>query len=312
MTAPALIVLLTVLNYRGVRPGARTGNLFTILKTAGLALMLAGVAAQSRPVPVDWSWPAQWSVTQLALGIVPVLWAYEGWNLVTFISGEIRDARRNIPLALGTGLLFVIVVYAASMWVYLRVMPVSEIAASAAVAPEAAMRVMGRAGGTFVTLTMIFAVVGATNAAVLAAPRLYYAQARDKLLFRPFAYLHPVFRTPSRGLVLQCIWSSVLTLTGSYEMLLTSCVFVAWLIYGMCAAGVVVLRRRRPALPRAYRMWGAPWTTGLFAIIALAVAAGSFVTRPVASGAGLALLLAGVPLYLRWRGRTGDTKYTIS
>ena len=153
------------------------------------------------------------------------------------------------------------------------------------------------------TLTMIFAVVGATNAAVLAAPRLYYAQARDGLLFRPFAYLHPVFRTPSRGLLLQCIWSSVLSLTGSYEMLLTSCVFVAWLIYGTCAAGVIVLRWKRPDIPRAYRMWGAPWTTALFSLTAVAVAAGSFVTRPVASGAGLLLLLAGIPLYLRWRRR---------
>jgi APA family basic amino acid/polyamine antiporter len=306
LSAPCLIVALTIVNYRGVRAGAWTGNFFTILKVGGLLLMLAAITTQTRPVGIDWSWPEDWHLSQMAVAIVPILWAFEGWNLVTFVSGEVRDARRNIPLALGLGLLIVLAVYVASLWSYLRVLTVPEIISSTAVAPQAAIRVMGSAGGTLVTLTMIVAVIGSTNASVLAAPRLYYAQARDGMFFRPFARVHPLFHTPSTGLVLQCIWASVLSLTGSYEMLLTSCVFVAWLIYGSCAAGVIVLRWRAPELPRTYRMWGAPWTTAVFSLTAAAVVTGSFLTRPLPSGAGLALMLAGIPLYVRWRRRTMD------
>jgi basic amino acid/polyamine antiporter, APA family len=301
LAAPGLIVVLTVLNYRGVRTGIWAGNLFTAAKVAGLVLMLAAVAAQGEPVAVDWSWPAQWTFAQMAAGIVPVLWAYEGWNLVTFVAGEMRNPKRDVPLALGGGLLVVLCVYALSVWVYLRVMTVPEIVASPAVAPEAAMRVAGAAGGRFVTLTMIFAVVGATNAAVLAAPRLYWSQAMDGLFFGRFAHLHPVFRTPSHGLVVQCVWASALSSTGSYEMLLSSCIFVAWIFYGLCAAAVALLRFRSPGLARPYRMWGAPWTPALFAATAAAVVAGSFIARPLPSLAGLALMSAGIPFYLRWR-----------
>jgi APA family basic amino acid/polyamine antiporter len=263
--------------------------------------MIAAVAARSESVPVDWSWPQGWTPLQLAAGIVPVLWAYEGWNLVTFVAGEMRNARRDVPLALAIALGVVICVYAVSVWVYLRVLTLQEIIASPAVAPEAAMRAMGPAGGGFVTLTMVFAVVGATNAAVLAAPRLYYSQARDGLFFGLFAAVHPRFQTPSRGLILQCAWASLLSLTGSYELLLGWCIFVGWMFYGMCAAGVIVLRRKAPDAPRPYRMWGAPWTAALFSAAAAAVVVGSFVTSPLASGTGLVVMAAGLPFYLRWR-----------
>lgn len=303
LAAPALLLILTILNYRGVRSGALTGNLFTLLKSAGLAVILIAVATQGQTTAIDWTWPSGWTWTQIAIAIVPVLWAYEGWNLVTFVSGEVRNASRNIPLALGTSLLIVTAIYTASIWVYLRALTVPEIIASKAVAPEAAMRVAGPVGGTFVTLTMLLAVIGSTNASVLAAPRLYYAQARDKLFFPSFAFLHPAYRTPSHGLVLQCIWASILSLSGSYELLLSSCIFVAWLFYGMCAAGVIVLRRKAPEAPRPYRMWGVPWTPALFSTTAAVVVIGSFWTRPLVSAAGLFLMLSGIPLFLHWRRR---------
>jgi APA family basic amino acid/polyamine antiporter len=300
----ALLVTLTAANYRGIRSGAWTGNFFTACKLGGLLVMLAAVSLAGDPVAIDWRWPASWSLREFALALVPVLWAYEGWNTVTFVGGEMRNPRRTIPIAMAAGLGIVIVVYLASVWVYLRVLTVPEIVASGAVAPAAAMRALGGTGGTLVTLTMIAALVGAANASVLAAPRIYFAQARDGLLFRSFGVLHPVFRTPSRALILQCVWASVLSLTGSYEVLLSWCTFTAWVFYALCVAAVILLRVREPERPRSFRMPGYPWTALVFLAIATGFVLGTLVTRPWTSAAGAAISLAGIPFYAYWKRRS--------
>lgn len=300
----ALLVGFTAINYRGVRSGAWTGNFLSACKVGGLAAMIVAVAFSSRPVPIDWSWPADWRAEQFGLALVPVLWAYEGWNVVTFVGGEMRTPLRTIPRALALGLGLVMAVYVASLWVYLRVLTVPEIVASTAVAPAAAMRVFGSTGGTFVTLTMIAAVVGAVNASVLAAPRLYFAQARDGLLFRSFATLHPVHRTPSRALVVQCVWACVLSLTGSYETLLSWCTLTAWVFYALCVGAVILLRIRQPQLPRPFRLPGYPWTAAAFLATAIGFVLSTLITRPWTSAAGLAISLAGIPFYAVWRRRS--------
>jgi APA family basic amino acid/polyamine antiporter len=300
----ALLGLFTAINYRGVRAGAWTGNFVTFCKVAGLLAMLLAVSIMANPVPIDWSWPPDWKPGQFGLALVPVLWAYEGWNVVTFVGGEMRRPTRMLPRALALGLGVVVLIYIASLWVYMRVLTVPEIVGSTAVAPAAALRVLGSAGGTLVTLTMIAAIVGAVNASVLCAPRIYFAQARDGLLFRSLATLHPVFRTPSRALILQCVWASILSLTGSYEILLSWCTFTAWVFYALCVGAVILLRIRDPDRPRPFRMPGYPWTALVFLITAIGFVLSTLITRPGTSGAGLALSLAGVPLYLYWRRRS--------
>lgn len=300
----ALLVVLTVLNILGVRTGASTGNLLNICKIAGLAGVAGAALLWPQPVPIDWSWPSDWRPAQFGLALVPVLWAYEGWNLVTFVGGEVRRPESSIPKALAAGVGVVTGVYLVSLWVYLRVLTVPEIVASDAVAPAVARRVLGGAGGTLVTLTMIVALMGATNAAILAAPRLYYAQARDGLFYGAFAKLHGRFHTPAAALTAQCVWAVLLSLTGSYETLLSWCMFVAWIFYGLCVAGVFRLRRQLPDHPRPYRMWGYPWTGAAFLLTSAAFVVSTMVTRPWTSLAGLGLMAAGLPFYFLWRRRT--------
>lgn len=302
--ACGLLVVLTVLNILGVRTGAWTGNVLTAIKVGGLGAMIAGIFVWAPPAPIDWSWPRDWTAAQFGTALIPVLWAYEGWNLVTFIAGEVREPRRNIPRALASGLGIVVVVYALSLWVYLKALPVPEIAASQAVAPEAAMRIMGPVGGTLVTLTMIVALVGAANASVLAAPRMFFAQARDGLLFPSLGRLHPKFETPSRALVVQCIWAMILAASGTYDVLLSYCTFAAWVFYTMTVAGLILLRRRHPEWPRRFLMPGYPWTPIIFVLAGAAFVGSTIVSRPGPSLAGLALIASGVPFYLYWKRRS--------
>ena len=301
LCSAGLLITLTLLNIRGVRTGAVAGNLLNVCKAYGLLGVIAAALFFHDPVPIDWGWPADWTFAQLGLAMVPVLWAYEGWNLVTFVGGEVRRAESSVPKALSAGLGVVIAVYLLSLWVYLRVLTVPEIIASEAVAPAVAQRVLGGAGGTLVTITMIIALAGATNAAILAAPRLYFAQARDGLFFRSFATVHPRFRTPVTGLIFQCVWAVILSLTGSYEALLSCCMFVAWIFYAFCVAAVFKLRREMPDRPRAYKMWGYPWSGAVFIVTAVVFVVSTLVTRPWTSLAGVALMAAGLPLYWRWR-----------
>lgn len=298
-----LLIGLTVLNIRGVRAGATTGNLLNVCKAAGLLGVIGAALLWHDPVPIDWSWPRDWTLAQAGLALVPVLWAYEGWNLVTFVGGEVKRPESSLPKALAAGLVAVIAVYLVSLWVYVRVLPVPEIVASEAVAPAVARRVLGDAGGTIVTLTMIVALMGATNAAILAAPRLYYSQSRDGLFYRSFGTLHPKYRTPAAGLVFQCVWAVILSLTGSYEMLLSCCIFVAWIFYALCVAAVFKLRRDHPEQPRPYRMWGYPWTAIAFLLTAGGFVLSTLITRPWTSLAGLGLMATGLPFYWRWRQR---------
>jgi APA family basic amino acid/polyamine antiporter len=300
----AVLMILTFINYRGVRSGAWTGNFFSACKVGGLLIMIGAVWLAGDSVRIDWSWPSNWSPRDFGLALVPVLWAYEGWNIVTFVAGEMRDPRRTIPRALAIGLGIVIAVYVASLWVYLRVLTVPEIIASTAVAPAAAMRALGSTGGTLVTMTMIAALVGALNACILGAPRVYFAQARDGLFFRSFGWLHPEYRTPSRVLIVQCVWASVLSLSGSYETLLSWCTFTAWVFYALCVGAVILLRVREADRPRSFRMPGYPWTALVFLAIAIGFVLSTLVTRPWTSAAGAAISLAGIPFYLYWKRRS--------
>jgi APA family basic amino acid/polyamine antiporter len=298
-----ILAVLTAVNYRGLRAGAWTGNFFALAKIGGLAAMILAVAWRPPVTAIDWSLPPAGSLLPYASALVPILWAFEGWNISTFVAGEMRDPRRSLPRALLFGLLSVCLVYTVSIWVYLRALSVGELAASGAVAADAAIRAVGPAGGRLVTLTMIAALVGSLNACLLGVPRLYLAQARDGLFFSPFAHLHPRFGTPSRGLLLQAGWASLLVLSGTYETLLAYCTFGAWLFYCLAVSGVIVLRRRRPDLPRPFRMPGYPWSALAFLAVAAGFVISTFLTRPLTSLAGAGLVLSGAPLYWFWRVR---------
>ena len=298
----ALIALFSFINYRGVRWAARTQNVFTALKIGGLAILIGSAFVRSAPTaPMPAAVPAALSMHGVVVTLLGCLLAYDGWQYVAFVAGEVRKPSRNIPLALAFGTGAVILLYVLANVAYFRVLPLSLIAASEHVAATAAEQTMGPIGASFVALTVMLSAAGAANGSILTSPRIYFAQARDGLFFRKLAEIHPRFRTPAFSILVQAVWTSILTLSGSYETLFSFVLFAMWLFHAMTVFGVLILRRKAPELPRPYRMWGYPLTPLLFTLFALWFVVNTFVTRPGSSLTGALIVVGGVPIYYLWK-----------
>jgi len=301
IVAVALIGIITAVNYRGTAAGALVQKIFTFLKVAGLfilinaAFVVASAAPQSAAAPV--------TASRFGMAMIACLVAYDGWVAITFIAGEIRDPRRNIPLALGLGIGACILIYLLATVAYLRVLTPAEIAAADRVGALAAQRSMGPLGGALVSLMVMISIAGSANGWVMTAPRLYFAQARDGLFFHRFAEVHARYHTPWISILMQGIWAAVLAVTGTYESLAGYAMFAAWIFYGLTALGVLILRRKAPARPRPFRMWGYPVTLVLFLIVAFGFVLNTIVATPVPSLTGTLLIASGVPAYFLWRRR---------
>jgi basic amino acid/polyamine antiporter, APA family len=301
------LAIFTWVNYRGVKFGAIVQNSFTLAKVVGIliiiaaALMLGGHAGQNPGPTVAAHGVASISLSSFGVALIACLLGYDGWVQLSFVAGEIRNPKRNVVRALTLGTLAVTAIYLLANAAYMRVLSISEIAASEHVGADAAERVLGGAGGTVVSLLILVSVLGTLNGCFLTSPRVYFAQAADGLFFRRFADVHPTYGTPGFAILAQSVWSAALLLTGSYESLIDYSLFGIWVFYGLMIAAVIVLRRTRPDLPRPYRMWGYPVTPLVFLGITLWFLLNMLVTRPGASFAGLGLILTGIPAYLIWR-----------
>lgn len=300
--AVAAIALFTFVNYRGVSFGALVQKSFTSAKLVGIlaivgSAFLFGHAHAAAPVPAV----APVTLSSFGVALVACLLAYDGWVQMSFVAGEIKNPGRNILLALAFGIAAVMTVYLLANLAYLRVLSIPEIAASTHVGADAAERVLGPVGGTLVSLIILLSIAGSLNGAVLTCPRVYFAQAQDGLFFRRFAEIHPRYRTPGFAILAQGVWASVLIVSGSYETLMDYAMFAIWLSYVFMIAGVLVLRRTQPDLPRPYRMWGYPVTPLLFLGVAVWFLGNMLITRPTPSLAALGLIAAGIPAYFLWR-----------
>jgi len=293
----ALLLGLAWINYRGVRAGAAVQNAFTLLKLAGLAaIILAGLTMAVEP-RLEGAPAAAISWAGVGAALIPCLWSYQGWFSVPMVAGEAKDPGRALPLSLGVSVSAVLGIYLLANLAYLRVLPATEMAATARPASEVMTRTLGAAGAAFVSACILVSIVGAMNASVMAGPRVYFAQARDGLLPGAFAQVHTRYETPAFSIWTQAVWSSLLALSGSYEMLITYAGFTSWLFYGLTAVGLLRLRRRRPEAPRPYRVWGFPATPLLFALVSFAFVGSTLWTAPEPSLWGLALISSGAPLY---------------
>ena len=298
----AIIVILSAVNYRGVRSGARVQNIFTALKVTGLAvLIVSAFLYRGDARTVSESTKTALSLQGWGLALLGCFLAYDGWQYIAFAAGEVRDPRRNIPRALAIGTGAVMLLYLLANIAYSRVLPLDTIAGTERVSAVTAERTMGPYGAMLIALTIVFSSAGAANGAILTSPRIYFAQALDGLFFRKMAEVHPRFQTPAFAIAVQGIWSSVLALSGSYELLISYVLFTIWLFHAMTVFGVVLLRRRYPDRPRPYRMWGYPASPLLFSAFALWFLANTFVSRPGPSAAGALIIALGVPVYFRWK-----------
>jgi len=313
------IGLLTAVNCLGVVLGAWIQNLFTVSKIAAIGV-LVGLAffvgpgdwghfwtsfrmAEFRPLREDAV--GMGFLAALAVALSKALFAYDAWNSVTFAAEEVKEPHRTVPRSMVLGTLGVMAVYVLATMAYLYLVPVEEMARvpDNRIGEAAARRLFGPIGAQLIAVAIMISAFGCDNGLILAGPRVYYAMARDGLFFRRASYLHPRFRTPVPSLVLQGLWASVLTVSGTYNALLTYTTFASLLFGAMTVGGVFVLRRKHPDWARPYRCWGYPVVPLVYILVALFFIVYVIIGDPRSSGAGLLLVLLGVPAYLYWAGR---------
>jgi basic amino acid/polyamine antiporter, APA family len=235
--------------------------------------------------------------------LVAALWAYDGWNNAGMLGSEIDRPERNLPRALVFGTLLTVALYLLTNWAYFSVLTAPEVAGRERVAADMMRKILGAGGGKLVSAAAMVSIFAAINGSILSGSRVPYAMARNRYFFSFLAKVHPRFRTPSTSIVLVSCWACVLLLSGQFKELYTMVIFPSWILYGMTAASVIVLRIRRPDLPRPYRVAGYPVIPVLFVLVAGALLWDTFRTSPRESGIGLILILVGLPFYWYWKRR---------
>ena len=306
IAATLMVLLISGLNIFGVRSSGAVQILFTAAKLLVLAILIMlglsyGHGSWQGFHPFFAAGVHGGGLAAFGLATVSALWAYDGWNNLSMVAGEVKDAQRNVPRALILGSLVVLTVYVLADLAYFHVLPVSQILGTNTVASDTARRILGGRGGEFVAVGVMISIFAALNGTILAGSRIPYATARAGLFPASLATVNPRFHTPVVSLVGQAIIASLLTLTGEYQSLYTKVIFSEFLFYALCTAAVFVLRWREPELPRPYRTWGYPVVPALFVILAVGVLVDTFWVQRADSLWGIALVGSGIPAYWIWK-----------
>jgi len=309
IVAILLIFALAVVNFLGVKWGALVQNLFTIIKLAALIFLIVVVFAFAKGNASNFVTPAPGAAAgnvagAFGIAMVAALWAFKGWEVATFSAGETRNPQKNLPLGIFVGTLLVIALYLGANLAYLYAFPVEAVAASSRIASDAMNFAIGPLGATFIAVAILFSITGACNGHLLTGPRVYFAMARDGVFFKNVARLHHRFLTPYFAILAVCLWASILCISGTFEQLFTYVVFGLWIFFGLTVGAVMILRRKRPDLPRPYKTWGYPVTPVLFIAAALYISINSLINTFWNSFIGLAIILLGIPAYFYWRSRS--------
>jgi APA family basic amino acid/polyamine antiporter len=311
LVAVGAILVNSAINYAGVKRSSTLQTSITVTKVAAVALIVIVGFALGSQLPSHYQYSSDVAIgdaphvtpvivmSEFLLAVVAGLFAFGGWHVVTYTAEETVAPERTIPRALGLGIAIVTVAYIALNAVYFYILPVDKVLASTRVAADAAAVVLGNAGAAGISALVMFSVFGAMMGSILAAPRVYFAMARDRLLFQWVNQLHPRFGTPHRAIALQAIWASVLVLTGTYRQLFSRVIFTEWIFFALMAGGIFLLRRRPDYRP-AYRVWGYPWAPLVFVLASMAIVINRLIAIPFDSVAGLALVAAGIPVYYIW------------
>ncbi|HET8826327.1 MAG TPA: amino acid permease, partial [Terriglobales bacterium] len=237
----------------------------------------------------------------MGVALIAVFFAYDGWVYVTWVSGEIKNPRRNVPLAMVLGVLAVGVVYILMNMAYVYAMPVSEVARNEAIAHTAAAMLFSPAVAVWLSVLVAISCFSAAASCILSGARVYLAMAQDGVFFKSMAQVHPRWRTPAFSLIGQGIWAALLTLSGRYDQLYEFVMYGMVLSYTLTVIGLFILRRKRPDIPRPYRCTGYPWIPGLYVLITAAWTLNIIITRPTQALAGTLIILIGIPGYLYWK-----------
>jgi APA family basic amino acid/polyamine antiporter len=301
----ALVLILTLgaINYVGVKVGGNVQVAVTVVKVALIGFVIVAGLLYAHPVAASLPLPAPPLRTGFIAALVAALWAYDGWNNVGMVASEIRNPKRNLPLALIAGTIAVIAIYMLANWAYFRVLTPAEVAGHKLVAAEMMQRVQGPAGAAAVSVAAMISIFAALNGSILSGARVPYAAARDGLFFKAAARVHPAFHTPGVSIMMLTGWSCLLVLSGKYDDLFNFVIFGSWILYAMATASVFVLRIKRPDLPRPYKTLGYPIVPALFLVGAGVLEVRTLIDKPQQAITGIVLMLLGLPFYFYWKAR---------
>lgn len=318
MVTIGLLTFLTFINYLGVKFGGRVVAFFTSTKLLlmlffvfmALFLTSGNVSNFSTNIPI-----ADMPQKSIFLGIIAALsgafWAYDGWNNVTYLAGEIKNPQKSIPVGLFIGTAIIITMYLLVNIAYIYVLPMTEMAKSTLVAADAANKILGGIGAGFIAALVMVSTFGTSNGTIMASARVYYAMAHRGMFFQKIGNIHPKFFTPANALWIQLFWSALLVLSGTFDILTDMLIFVSWIFYALGAYGVFILRKKMPDTPRPYKVWGYPYVPIIFIIFAFFFVVFTLYndiisyidgrSQLINSVFGLLLLATGIPFYFLFK-----------
>ena len=310
LIAVSSIVILTAINFYGIRSGSTVQNLFTIIKLIAIGLLvIAGIiiiaknyAGPTATAAISASEPTN-LISAFGVALIAVLWTYDGWYAVNSVASEIKNPQKNLPLSLITGILIIGALYLLINLFYVYSLSIAELKGVVRVGEKTVSVTFGSQIGGAMTGLILVSILGCLSATILPGPRIYYAMANDGLFFTSFARVHPQHHSPSVAVIWQGIWASILCLSGTYEQLYTYVVFTSLVFYIALAAAIFILRQKKPNADRPYKVWGYPFVPVIFGLAMLLIAINSLVERPLESMVGIGLIVVGLPVYLFWKTR---------
>ena len=304
--AVVTLLALTAVNCLGVRAGSNVQSTLMVLKIVAVAvLVIVGLAAEGAPPRTSGMISGEATLPALLAAMVPVLFAYGGWQTASFVSGEMTAPRRDLPRALLIGVIGVVVLYVAVNVACLHVLGADGLAETTTPASAVMRRALGPSGARLIAAGIAISTVGFLSQGMLTAPRVYFAMARDGVFFERVGHIGPRSGAPVAAIALQGLWASVIAVSGQYEQILNYVVAIDAVFFGLTGAALLVLRRRERGenAERGFRMPGHPWTTVVFVAAFWTLAASTIVANPTSAGIGVLILVAGIPAFFYWARR---------
>ena len=312
IVASVLIILLTLLNYRGVHFAEKLSSLLTYLMLLGILVFLVvgfttgkgniqNLSQNTRDLkqlaPEGWN-----LIKALFVASLGAFWGYEGWNNIAYIGEEVKNPKRNLPLALGVGTIIVIVTYVLLNLLFVYVLPIDffiqlNASSNKIAAVEVAGQISGTLGMTLIASLIVVTTLNSCNSSILMSARIMYAMARDKMFFSKAASVHPKYNTPDVALFIQAFWAIMLVFSGTFDQLTDMLVFASFLFYGSTALGVILLRIKQPELERKYKVIGYPYVPAIFCLFCVSLFISTIINQPFAAIWGLSLIATGIPVY---------------
>jgi APA family basic amino acid/polyamine antiporter len=308
LIAVASILFLTTINYLGIKSGITVQNIFTFLRIAAVAVLIvlgltlgskAGVTSVEGLLTGDLSF----NIKLFGLALIAVLWTYDGWYGVNCTAEEIKNPGKNIPRGLILGTLSVTLIYFLVNVVYVSALPVERMKGIVRIGELASTQLFGPTATFFISATIMISIFGCLSASILYGPRVFFAMAQDRCFFKSMRYVHPRYRVPTKAIVWQGIWSSLLCLSGTYKDLFEYVVFALVIFWAATGLTVIVLRFKQPETPRPYKALGYPILPILFVLINIGVFLNTIWAQPLQSLIGLIILIAGIPAFLYWQSK---------